>query len=75
MEKYWALDYVDETSCELVVGDKLYATEEEAYAARARHSHPECYEVNWYSRKDLEDNVYGVEVHIDKNLKVHPYEG
>lgn len=74
MTKYWALDYVDDTECELVVDGQLYATEEEAYAARKTKKHPERYDVTWYTRVDLETNVFEVEVYIDENLVVHPYE-
>lgn len=74
MTKYWALDYVDDTWCELVVDNTLYATEELAWAARAQKDNPEHYEVTWYSLADLKDDVFGVDVHIDENLIVHPYE-
>ena len=53
MEKFWALDYVDEHECELVVDGQLYATEEEAYAAREALPHPERYDVTWYTKADL----------------------
>ena len=41
MKRYWALDYVDEHECELVVDGQLYETEEEAYQARSQKPHPE----------------------------------
>ena len=74
MTKYWALDYVDETECELVVNGQLYATEYEAEMARLKTDDPEHYEVTWYTKSDLENEVYNVEIGIDEDLRVHPYE-
>lgn len=68
--KYWALDYVDEESCELVVDNQLYLTEEDAREARQKLRHPEFYEVNWYSIRDLEDDVFCSKVRIDEKLQV-----
>ena len=71
MEKFWALDYVDEYECELVVDGQLYATEEEAYAAREAMSHPERYDITWYTKADLKDDVFdGSEIIITPDLKV-----
>lgn len=69
MEKYWALDYVDDEECEMIVNDQLYATEEEAARARDELEDPTHYEVNWYSIYDLEFE-YGRKVHITTDLKV-----
>lgn len=69
MEKYWALDYVDDEECEMIVNDQLYATEEEAARARDELEDPIHYEVTWYSIYDLEFE-YGRKVHITTDLKV-----
>lgn len=74
MEKFWALDYVDEYECELVVDGQLYATEEEAYAAREAMSHPERYDITWYTKADLEDDVFGCEIVITPELKIEAIE-
>lgn len=68
--KYWALDYVDEETCELVVDNQLYKTEEEAIAALHKQSHPEHYEVNWYTIRDLEDSIFYDYVSIDDKMQV-----
>ena len=68
--KYWALDYVDEETCELVVDNQLYKTEEEALAALRKLPHPEHYEVNWYTIRDLEDDIFYDYVSIDDKMKV-----
>ncbi len=71
MEKFWALDYVDEYECELVVDGQLYATEEEAAAARELKRYPERYDISWYTKADLEDDVFdGSEIIITPELKV-----
>lgn len=75
MEKFWAIDYVGKDECELVVGDQLYATEEAArWAMEQREDADQC-EVNWYTRKDLEEEVYniweGMHLEIDEDLQVH----
>ena len=70
MEKFWALDYVDEHECELVVDGQLYETEEEACAAREALPHPECYDVTWYTKADLERDVFMCDVEITPELKV-----
>lgn len=70
MEKFWALDYVDEYECELVVDAQLYATEEAALEARAQKKHPERYDITWYLKKDLEDDVFGCEICITPELKI-----
>lgn len=75
MTKYWAIDYVDDNECELVIGDQLYQTEEMARWALAQREDAEHYEVNWYTCQDLEDTVYCIEdqmiLEIDKDLQVH----
>lgn len=55
MKKYWALDYVDDTFCELVCDDRVYDTEEEATAIRESKADKENYEVVWYSLADLKE--------------------
>ena len=73
MEKYWALDYVDELECELVVDNQLYATEEEAAAAKLQKPDPEHYEVNWYTISDIEE-AWGYAVVIEDGLYVNALE-
>lgn len=70
MTKFWALDYVDEYECELVVDAQLYRTEEEAREARAHLDHPERYEITWYTKSDLEKDVFCCDVTITPELKV-----
>lgn len=67
---YYALDYVGYDECELVYNDQLYATETEAEDALAETSNTECFEVNWYGLRDLEE-IYNGPVTIDENLQVH----
>ena len=69
--KYWALDYVNsqDNECELVYNDQLYATEEEAYAAREATGRPDLFDVTWYTQLDLDD-VYSHHVTILDNLIV-----
>lgn len=66
MRSYWALDYVDEHKCELVVDGQLYETEEEAYLARSQKPHPERYDVIWYLTGELDD-VFIYEILITQN--------
>jgi len=72
MEKFWALDYVnDETNeCELVYGDQLYATEADAQLARLRADCTNQLEVNWYTILDLEDDVFDCPFTIDDHLHI-----
>jgi len=70
MVMYWALDYVDDEYCELVLGDQLYISEEEAAAARETLSEKENIEVNWYTLRDLEDDIYGREIYIGPDLHI-----
>ena len=69
--KYWALDYVNsqDNECELVYNDQLYATEEEAYAAREATGRPDLFDVTWYTQLDLDD-IYLHRVTILDNLIV-----
>ena len=69
--KYWALDYVNgqDGECELVYNDQLYATEEEAYAAREANGRPDLFDVTWYTPLDL-DEIYLHRVTILDNLIV-----
>lgn len=55
--KYWALDYVNDRDgeYELVYNDQLYATEEEAYAAREATGRPDLFDVTCYTPSDLDD--------------------
>ena len=70
MEKFWALDYVDQDECELVVDAQLYRTEAEARDALRLKAHPERYDITWYTRADLEDDVFGCDIEITPELKV-----
>ena len=69
--KYWALDYVNgqDGECELVYNDQLYATEEEANAAREATGRPDLFDVTWYTPLDLDD-IYLHRVTILDNLIV-----
>lgn len=71
MEKYYALDFINDCECELVYGDQLYATEAEAEAAREATERPELFDITWYTLNDLEDDVYTVPFEIDDNLHVN----
>lgn len=66
---YYALDFVNSEECDLVFEDQLYATEEEAAAARATMSCPECFDITPYRIIDLQD-VYCGPVYVDENLRV-----
>ena len=74
MEKFWAVDYVGECCCELVVGNQLYASEAAAQEAcnflNSTTDSGEGYEVNWYTMADLEDDVFDCNFTIDDSLKV-----
>ena len=72
MRRYWALDYVDEHDCELVVDGRLYETEEEAYQAQSQKLHPARYDVILYLTGDLEND--GSEILIALELKVEAVE-
>ena len=69
--KYWALDYVNGElgECELVYGDQLYATEEEAEIARQSTGRPDLFDITWYTPLDLDD-VYCHHVTILDDLTV-----
>lgn len=69
--KYWALDYVEAGSCELVYQDKLYSSELEAEAARAAMPRPELFEVNWYTELDLREVFDCDELEVDDKLEIH----
>lgn len=73
MTKYWALDYINaqDSECELVYNDQLYATEEEAEAAREATGRPDLFDINWYTINDLEDDIYTCAFEIQDDLKVH----
>ena len=70
--KYYALDYInpDTQECELVYGDKLYHSEEEAEAARKRLPETDMLVVNWYTMADLEDDVYTAPFHITEDYTI-----
>lgn len=74
MEKFWAIDYVGECCCELVVGNQLYASEAAAQEAcnflNSTTDSGEGYEVNWYTLADLEDDVYDCPFTINDSLEV-----
>lgn len=69
--KYWALDYVNGElgECELVYNDQLYATEEEAEAARENTGHSDLFDITWYSELDLAE-IYPTFTHVDSHLCV-----
>ena len=69
--KYWALDYVEAGSCELVYQDKLYRSELEAEAARAAMPRPELFEVSWYTKLDLRETYEDDELEVDDKLEIH----
>lgn len=69
--KYWTLDYIDETSCELVFEEKLYANKLEAEAARAAMPRPERFEVSWYSLLDLRELFDDDKLEVDDKLQIH----
>jgi len=73
MTKYYALDYINGElgECELVYNDQLYASEEEAAAAREQTGREDLFDINWYGIKDLEE-IYNGEVTITPELKVFP---
>lgn len=70
--RYWAVDYIGDTDCELIVNDQLYATEEEAERARAAMAAEDegDYEVNWYTDPDLR-SIFDGNYTIDDNLILH----
>lgn len=68
---YWALDYVDDASCELVYEDKLYPNKLEAEAARAAMQQSELFEVNCYSELDLRELYEDDELEVDDKLEIH----
>ena len=70
--KYYALDYINgqDGECELVYGDQLYHTEDDAAAAREATGRSDLFDITWYGIKDLED-IYNGRVDIDEALRVH----
>ena len=68
---YWALDYVDDTSCELVFQDKLHPNKLEAEAARAAMPDPEHFEVSCYSELDLREIYDDDKLEVDDKLEIH----
>jgi hypothetical protein len=76
MEYFWAIDYVDENECELVIDDQLYASKEDAIEALVDREDRDLCEINQYSMADLEDDIYGgtlMQFGIDTNLRVHTW--
>ena len=69
---YWAIDYVGDEECELILHDQLYETEAAAEAARQLLPEASSCEINWYSMPDL-DEIYLGPVTIDLLLRVHPF--
>lgn len=55
MEYFWAIDYVDENECELVIDDQLYASKEDAIEALMDREDRDLCEVEKYGLVDLED--------------------
>ena len=70
--RYWAVDYIGDTDCEIIVNDQLYASEEDAERARAAMAaeDEEDFEVNWYSDPDLRE-IFDGNYTIDDNLVLH----
>jgi hypothetical protein len=67
MEKYWALDYTDERTCELVYNDQLYLTKAAARAAAKATGHPERFDVTPYRMVDLMDVYQADALEIDED--------
>lgn len=67
MEKYWALDYVDDRECELVYNDQLYLTKAAARAAAKATGHPENFDVTPYRMVDLMDVYQADALEIDED--------
>lgn len=69
--RYWAVDYIGDTDCEIIVNDQLYASEEDAERARAAMAAEDGdFEVNWYTDPDLREICDG-NYTIDDNLVLH----
>lgn len=51
--EYYTLDYINQDECELVYNDQLYASWEEANAAREATGRPELFEIAKYRFIDL----------------------
>lgn len=69
MKVYYALDYVDDEYCELVVDGQLYETQEAAAAAKIQKSNPNLYEINFYTILDLKQ-IFEEPFEINSNLVV-----
>lgn len=72
MKYYYALDYINgqDGEYELVYGDQLYPTFEDAKAACKATCRPDLFSITIYDIKTLED-TYRTEIYIDEDLKVH----
>lgn len=71
MKRFWAIDYVDENECELVVNGQLFLTELDAIEDIMDRPNRDNLEVNWYTIEDLRRDVYDMdEVHITPDLQV-----
>ena len=71
MEKYYALDYVDERECELIYDAQLYRTREEAAAARAQMSNPERFDISWYTYDEIQNDLFcGMPIVITDKLTI-----
>ena len=73
MEYFWAIDYVDENECELVIDDQLYASKQDAIEALMDREDRDFCEIEKYSLVDLEDIYDGTlsQWGIDTDLRVH----
>jgi hypothetical protein len=71
MKRFWAIDYVDENECELVVNGQLFLTELDAIEDIMDRPNRDNLEVSWYTIEDLRRDVYDMdEVHITPDLQV-----
>lgn len=72
MEYFWAIDYVDENECELVLDDQLYASKQDAIEALMDREDRDVCEIGKYSLVDLEDVYDGTLTQwgIDTDLRV-----
>lgn len=68
---YWALDFVNETECELVYRDQVYETEEEAEKAREATGRPELFDITFYNMLDLMEVYDTNNLTVDDELRVH----
>ena len=73
MDYFWAIDYVDENECELVLDDQLYASKQDAIEALMDRKDRDFCEVEKYNLVDLGDVFDSTlcQWNIDTDLRVH----